>query len=99
MDTVQGLVGMGYAVLDNDYRSSNGEIFKLGYKINDGYRDGFSATFVAQSISSDLRIPWEDYHVSGTKMALQGLTEQSCLQKGVALFKTFLDKELRNSGR
>ena len=33
MGVEQDLVDMGYTVLDNDYRSSNGEIFKLGYRI------------------------------------------------------------------
>ena len=80
---------MGYSVLERPYRVSTGEHYIIGFKENQN-RDGFSATFVAQSTESDSR-PSMEFVISGTQMEEQNLRGASCLNRGLAQFKEYVD--------
>jgi hypothetical protein len=84
------LQSMGYRVSGPPYRVSTGERFIIGFKENH-HRDGFSATFVAQSLSSESRHPME-FTISGTQVKMQNLDTDSCLSKGLTKFKEYLDE-------
>ena len=81
---------IGYTVYGRPYRVSTGEHYVIGFKENYTI-DGFAATFIAQSTSSDSRYSME-FTIPRTQMKTQNLDSESCFSKGLVQFKEYLDE-------